>query len=560
MNSGKMDTKLKNKTNISVLTLIFIALLPLTMNAAGYLHTRAQDIVDDAGNKILLRGVGLGNWMLPEGYMWKFGGQADRPRKIEKVIADLAGPEYAKHFWTEYRNHYISEADIKRISELGYNSVRPALDARMFLTEGDNPVYVDQGFEVLDNLVKWSKKYGIYVIIDMHAAPGGQTGQNIDDSANDEPELFMDPKYQKRLSDLWVKIARRYENEPAVAGYDLLNEPLPEKTGAAAKYKTQLEPLYRQLTAAIRKVDRKHMIIVEGANWANDWSVFSAPFDGNMVYQFHYYCWDRPSMLKSIRSYLDDRQRFNAPVWVGETGESDDAIYWATTEYFEANNIGWSFWPWKKMNAINAPYSIKLPQDWKAIRAYTEGGGKPSVATAQKTFDELLQNIQLRNCTFRPDVVSAMFRQVPGRVAARNYGQEGLNRSYFVKNTGKNSELYRTSEPVQIISVDTDQADAEPVVTLGAGEWTAYTVNCRAPNADYETVVHARAENIPAEAQLLIDDLPCDVKFSTNSWSEINLGTHLLSSGPHHLKWLVKNGTVQLDWLEFSYPQDSRRD
>ena len=80
------------------------------------------------------------------------------------------------------------------------------------------------------------------------------------------------------------------------------------------------------------------MIIVEGANWANDWSVFSAPFDGNMVYQFHYYCWDRPSMLKSIRPYLDDRQRFNAPVWVGETGESDDAIYWATTEYF-VNNL-----------------------------------------------------------------------------------------------------------------------------------------------------------------------------------------------------------------------------
>jgi len=212
------------------------------------------------------------------------------------------------------------------------------------------------------------------------------------------------------------------------------------------------------------------------------------------------------------------------------------------------------------MDAINAPYSIKLPQDWKAIRAYTEGGGKPSVATAQKTFDELLQNIQLKNCTFRPDVVGAMFRRVPGQVAARNYGQEGLNRSYFVKDTGKNAELYRTSEPVQIISADTDQADAKPVVTLGAGEWTAYTVNCRAPIGDYETVVHARAENIPAEAQLLIDDLPCDVKFSTNSWSEINLGTHLLSSGPHHLKWLVKNGTVQLDWLEFSYSQDNRRD
>src|ERR1700677_1249870 len=118
MNSGKMDTKLKNKTNISVLALIFIALLPLTMNAAGYLHTRAQDIVDDAGNKILLRGVGLGNWMLPEGYMWKFGDMGDRPRKIEKIVSDLIRPEDARRFWPEYRKNYITEADIKRIGQL----------------------------------------------------------------------------------------------------------------------------------------------------------------------------------------------------------------------------------------------------------------------------------------------------------------------------------------------------------------------------------------------------------------------------------------------------------
>jgi endoglucanase len=528
---------------------IFIALLPLTMKAAGFLHTRAQDIVDENGNKIMLRGVGLGNWMLPEGYMWRFGDEGDRPRKIEKIVADLAGPEYAKHFWTEYRKDYITEDDIKRIAELGYNSVRPALNSRLFLTEGDNPAYVDEGFATLDNLIKWSKKYGIYVIIDMHAAPGGQTGQNIDDSANNEPELFMDKKYQDRLSDLWVKIAGRYKDEPTVAGYDLLNEPLPERTGAAAKYKSQLEPLYRRLTTAIRAVDQKHMIIVEGADWANNWSVFSTPFDNNLVYQFHYYCWDQPAALKSIKTYLNYRKRFNAPVWVGETGESDDAIYWATTEYFEANNIGWSFWPWKKMAAFNAPYSIKPPEDWKAVRAYTEGGAQPSVAVAQRAFDELLQNIQLKNCTFRPDVVNAMFRQVPGKVEAKNYGQEGLNKSYFVKDDDKNAKYYRKTEPVQISSTGTNRQNTEQVITLNAGEWTAYTIGCTT-NCDYETVVRVRAENIPAEAQLMIDDLACDVKISTNAWSEINLGPHSLSSGQHHLKWVVESGVVQLDWFE----------
>src|ERR1035438_8392370 len=160
--------KTYRRTYLSVFSIIVIALLPQTISAAGFLHTQALDIVDAQGNKILLRGVGLGNWLLPEGYMWKFGGAGDRPRKIEKLVSDLAGPEYAKHFWTEYRQNYITESDIRRIAELGYNSVRPALNARLFLTEGENPVYVDDGFKMLDNLVKWSKKYGIYVILDMH--------------------------------------------------------------------------------------------------------------------------------------------------------------------------------------------------------------------------------------------------------------------------------------------------------------------------------------------------------------------------------------------------------
>ena len=205
------------KACLLILGVMLVSSRPPCVGAAGFLHTQAQDIVDEQGNKILLRGVGLGNWLLPEGYMWKFGGAGDRPRKIEKIVSDLAGPEYARHFWTEYRKNYITENDIRRIAELGYNSVRPALNARLFLTEGDDPVYVDEGFDLMDNLVKWSKKYGVYVILDLHGAPGGQTGQNIDDSATDQPELFMDKEFEDRLLNLWVKLANRYKDDPTVA-------------------------------------------------------------------------------------------------------------------------------------------------------------------------------------------------------------------------------------------------------------------------------------------------------------------------------------------------------
>ena len=123
--------------------------------AAGFLHTQGEDIVDGHGQKIMLRGAGLGNWMLPEGYMWRFGDGGDRPRRIEKIVSDLIGPESAAKFWREYRAQYVTQKDIRRIAQLGFNSVRPSLNARLFLSEGDQAVYQAEGFALLDNLIRW---------------------------------------------------------------------------------------------------------------------------------------------------------------------------------------------------------------------------------------------------------------------------------------------------------------------------------------------------------------------------------------------------------------------
>jgi hypothetical protein len=522
----------------------------------AFLHASGRDIVNAEGQPVLLRGLGLGNWMLPEGYMWKFGGQGDRPRRIEKLVSNLIGPEPAARFWTAYRRNYITEADIQRIAALGYNSVRPALNSRLFLTESDPPAPVQEGYALLDNLVRWCKANGVYVIIDMHAAPGGQTGQNIDDSANDEPELFQQPKYQDRLVALWTALARRYKDEPAVAGYDLLNEPLPARTGAEAKFKQQLEPLYQRITRAIRAVDKQHIIILEGADWANDWSVFSRPFDSNVVYQFHYYCWDSPVQLKSIQTYLDFGRRFNVPIWVGETGESSPAIYWATTEYFEANQIGWSFWPWKKMDAGNAPCSIKAPANWEAVAAYSRGGPKPGRQVAQNALDQLLVNLRLTNCVSFPGVVNAMLRRAPVRIEAENYGQQGLNVSYFVTDTNAHSQFYRPAEPVKITATDSGRQRSRQFITLNANEWTAYTVASE-QRASYEVTLHLRAQAAPAEAELIVNGNALNVKIPSAAWVEIPAGTISLNRGANHLKWLVQQGEVDLDWIEVTTGTDT---
>lgn len=483
-----------------VLSICLLLLAGIAAQAQGFLHTQGQDMVDESGQKILLQGVGLGNWLLPEGYMWKFGENGDRPRKIEKLVSDLIGQEKADQFWLEFRKNYITEADIQRIAELGYNSVRPALNARRFLTEDENPVFVEEGFQLLDNLIQWCKKYNIYVIIDMHGAPGGQTGQNIDDSPADEPGLFRDEKFEERLIRLWARIAEIYKDEPAVAAYDLLNEPLPKRTGAD-KYNNLLEPLYKKITEAIRKIDSKHMITLEGADWANDWSVFSAPFDKNVFYQFHFYCWDRPDHLNNIDKFITRREQLNAPVWVGETGEKDNAIYWGTMQYFEANNIGWSFWPWKKMDTVNTPYSIKKPEGWDAIVQYSRGGTKPDTALAQK---------------------------------AKNY---------------------RTEEPVPVETIEAAQSqgrrwNSEQCIKLQEGEWTTYDIH----SLESKTVsakIKLKTDTLPASFVFTINGQEKKVEITETGWREISLDKAEFKKDWNTVKILVTGKSVDIDWMEF---------
>ncbi|MHC4069629.1 MAG: cellulase family glycosylhydrolase [Planctomycetota bacterium] len=539
----------------AALVLAVILSCPGLVGAKGFLRTEGWDIVDENGEKVFLRGVGLGNWLLPEGYMWKFGSEGDRPRKIEKIVSDLIGQEKAEKFWLDFRRYYITEADIKRIGEVGFNSVRPALNARRFLTEGEEAHYVDEGFELLDNLIKWCRKYDIYVIIDMHGAPGGQTGTNIDDSPRNEPELFMDVRNQERLINLWVKIAERYKDEEMVAAYDLLNEPLPHRTGAAEKYKDQLEPLYKRITEAIRQVDSRHMITLEGADWSNDWSVFTEVFDDNVFYQFHYYCWDQPDNLKSVSEFLAGRERLGTPIWVGETGEKGNTIYWGTTQYFEANNIGWSFWPWKKMDTKNTPYSINKPAGWDEIRAYSEGKGKPSKELAEKAFDELIENIKLENCVYFPDVVNAIFRRVPGKVEAENYGHEGADKSYFVKDACRKAKHYRISEPVEVEVIegqDEKRWVSEQYIKLGEGEWTAYEINsCKAQTL--RATVRMKAEGAVSFVFSLNGRSKKIIFNAETDWVEfeMKLGEERFSEGVNRVKIEVGSGEVCFDWFDF---------
>jgi hypothetical protein len=397
---------------------------------AGYVHADGARLLDGSGNPLLLRTAALGNWLLNEGYMWTFRGAAgDRGRRMEQRFVELVGPTDAAAFWQGFRDGYVTQDDFARISSLGFNSVRVAMNARLLLPEGQSS-FDENEFRRLQDVVDWGTEHGVYIIFDMHGAPGGQTGTNIDDDANDNPDLFTNVANQDRLVALWAEIARRFAERTIVLGYDLLNEPLP---GTAPNflplYRAQLWPLYQRVGAAIRAVDGNHVLIVEGGNWANDWSTLGPPFDSNMMYSFHKYCFGcsaadlaASETVSSIQTFLNYRRMWDRPIWCGEAGENTNAWYGAVYQMFEDNDVGWTFWTWKKARSTNNPYSVTLPAGWAAIQTYIQAStpnagaaALPPMAASKATLDQFLLNIRLQQNTFNQAVLCSL----PAAISSR---------------------------------------------------------------------------------------------------------------------------------------------
>ena len=390
-----------------------IVLLLVLICASGVAQSRFVRIngkypVTPAGQKLLLRGINLGNWLVPEGYMFLLEGGPASPREIEGFFNELMGPAEAAAFWREYRDQYITQRDIGFLRKAGFNSVRVPLHYKFFLPGGE-------GFTLLDRLIAWCRQAGLWVILDLHCAPAGQTGTNIDDSWG-YAWLYESPKDQDLTVELWKRIASHYRDEPAVLGYDLLNEPIPHFP-QLQRYNNQLEPLYRRISSAIREVDRNHVLILGGAQWDSSFKVFGPPFDRNVMYTFHKY-WTAPTQ-DVIQEYLDYRDRYQTAVWLGESGENTDQWIEQFVQVLEKNEVGWCFWPYKKMEKTSSVEAFAKPAHWDEIVAYAKMPGntgdsekrmaaRPSLEHSQAAFQDLLQKVRFENCRVNAGYLKAL--------------------------------------------------------------------------------------------------------------------------------------------------------
>jgi endoglucanase len=386
----------------------------------GFLKVQGRLIVNEKGEKIILRGIGLGGWMLQEGYMLKLGKVGPQYRIREK-ITELVGPEKTADFYNSWLANDIRKVDIDSMAAWGFNSVRLPMHYALYTLPVDKePVagkntWVEKGWALTDSLLRWCAADHIYLILDMHAAPGGQGNDlNIADRDPSKPSLWESAANREKMVALWRKLAEHYANESWIGGYDIINEPnwgfagdTSDMHGTKETGNAPLRQLMVDITTAIREVDKRHLIVIEGNGWGNNYRGVLPAWDDNMVLSFHKY-WN-PNTEDAIRGFLNLREKYNIPLWLGESGENNDQWFHDAVRLAESHDIGWSWWPLKKIGT-NQPLEVVMPPAFqKLVDYWVNKGPRPTEQEAEDGLNALIGNIRLEKNIVHRDVLDALF-------------------------------------------------------------------------------------------------------------------------------------------------------
>jgi hypothetical protein len=453
-----------------------------------------------------------------------------------------------------------------------------------------NNTWLEKGFQMTDQLLEWCKANNMYLILDLHAAPGGQGNDAaISDYDASKPSLWQSEENQKKMIAFWRKMAERYANEPWIGGYDIINEPnwgfqnpSGDKNGCAESQNTPLWDLQKKITAAIREVDKNHIVIIEGNCWGNNYGGLPALWDNNMALSFHKY-WNYND-VNSIQGIMNLRSSKNVPIWLGESGENSNTWFTNAIDLVETNKIGWAWWPLKKLGK-SCPLEVPTTTEYEQVISYWKGNGaKPSVDAAYAALMRIADNLKLENTVYHKDVVDAMIRQphtketipytsntisaTPTKIFATEYDLGRNNIAYSDKDTAN----YRVSTNVNTVwntgyQFRNDGVDIElcqdavsnkyNVAWTEAGEWLQYSVNVleegvytlgfrtAAPAATGK--ISIRSGNVKLTPSV---SLPNTGGYQT--WSTTEVKDVYLKKGWNKLRLHIENGGFNLNSIEFS--------
>jgi endoglucanase len=407
-----------------------------------WLEVSGTDIVNAAtGQPVILRAVGLGGWLLQEGYMLNPQGCDGCPgtqwEMKRQYLDEGLTIGQVEAFYEQWRANFITREDIDFIASLGFNSVRLPMHYELFLTEeqravrnevitdlyaghdrykdalrgwlDSNELFVDTdvaGVHAIDDLIEWCEANGLYVILDMHAAPGAQgSDRNICDGFHDN-NLWQYPVFQDVLVRLWEAISDRYRDEPRIAMYEFINEPNNVPGGGPA-----IHALTQRLISAVRDNGDNHILGVHGNGWTNAYD-FMEPFtfapNWGLVYNAHRYWIDpaddwvpngNPNVINRMVDLIAFRDTHNVPVWVGETGENNNAWLTQNIDKLEAAGIGWCHWTYKRHDV------------WENAALARIGGSYPT--DGRFAMQNVLQSIRFERIIPNQNTIAAVTGGLP---------------------------------------------------------------------------------------------------------------------------------------------------
>ena len=566
-------------TNFYKFLLVFLLFSNYSFSQ-NFLSTSGKSIINEKGDTIILRGMGLGGWMVQEGYMMAPGGFSSTQYQIKDKITELVGEEETQIFYDNWLNNHVTKTDIDSMKSWGFNLVRAPIHYNLFTLPIEQEPFpgayteIDLGFKLLDSLLSWCKQNEIYLMIDLHAAPGGQ-GYNADISDYDptKPSLWESELNRNKTVELWKRLSQRYINEEWVAGYDLINEPNWEIPGGVL-----LKELYVKITNAIRTdVGDNHILFIEGNWFANDFTGLTPPWDDNLVYSPHKY-WS-PVDQGYLDWMLPLRDTLNVPLFVGETGENSNFWYRDAVKVFEENGIGWAWWPFKRIGAIQPPLSINYNDKYKNIVDYWNGEkSAPSKEDAIEGLKQLTEDIKLENTRYQKDVIDALIRQpfsdetvpfsnnvIPGKVFATDFDMGIMGEAYYdagsEANYGgdfsawNNGWGYR-NDNVDIQSNDDPLSNEFNVGWIERDEWMKYTFTL-AQEGLYNVKIRVATEDNDGRFYFKINDNQAsdmvDVPSTGawDSWSYVYIDSLVLNNTDNSFVFHVDRGTFNLGFFEF---------
>jgi aryl-phospho-beta-D-glucosidase BglC (GH1 family) len=427
-----------------------------TAQAQSFLQASGPRIINASNQEVILKGVNLGGWQVQEGYMLKpgYGDNGTGTQSLVKkgLFNQNQSDSQVENFYQQWRDNFFTKADIDYLKDKGFNCVRLPLHYELFLTAsqravrtnvskgstsyGDylnalrgwynnNQLFTDptqqEGVRLIDEVLSWAGANGMYVVLDLHAAPGAQ-GQdmNIADALVTGGKDFWNNQINQDIAvRLWSTLSNRYKSDPRVAMYDVLNEPNYIPNTSTQNGNQRLHDVMQRFINTIRANNDNHLILLEGNGFGNDYNYMEKRTftnTANLVYNSHRYSGsgyeidnnpnsvdgNNPNSLRLIGNLTRFRTDNNVPIWVGETGENSAQWMADAANGLNSVGIGWCHWTYKRFdtNSTAALFRINPPY-------IVDGAGNiPAV----------VQNIKFPNCVVNTSTLNAIAPNPGGAV------------------------------------------------------------------------------------------------------------------------------------------------